>query len=172
MARIVLQSLLLIGLVVAGSDPARAQWTAVGSTGAVDDTSKDIHDTTTSTIQILDSAPLPAILDVRYNVVRVDGVAGPVLLRVRYRDNSGGGRVLARLRQVNLSTGVNTILAVVDSETFETSGDFQLRSDSTCPATVDFVNNAYYVDVRLEKWSAGALPAVQAIQVRRTLCIS
>jgi len=172
MTRIGLRSLFLMWLVVAGPVPAWAQWTAVGSTGTVDDASKDIYDTTTSAIQILSSAPLPATLDVRYNVVEVEGVAGPVVLRVRYRDNSGGGRVLARLRQVNLSTGVNTILAVVDSETFGTSGDFQLRADTTCPVAVDFVNNAYYVDVRLEKWSAGALPAVQAIQVRRTLCIS
>ena len=161
---------LVTALAVMMPSVTSASWTAVASTGAVDDLDLGIVDTDTTTMRIKNSATLPAILNVRYNVVAVDGmIQGPsdpgILLQMRVRDNGPEGRVTARLKAVNFETGTTTTLATVDSNDVAAAPGFQRVHVIRC-ATIDFSANAYFVDVAITKSGGGGTPALQLLKVQ------
>jgi hypothetical protein len=87
---------------------------------------------------------------VRYNVTPVDGLflagAFKYHLQLRYR-----GQVSARLMQVDIETGAETLLIAFDSNSFPAKHDFQVQAVSATEdsAILDFVNKAYYVEATL-----------------------
>jgi hypothetical protein len=170
--------ILVLGLVIGSSSMASAQvdpWTAVGTTGTVDEEDLSIVDMVgTATVQVKSTAPLPSTVDIRYNIVAVEGVFSPsegISMQVRFRDNGTGGRVVARLRQISFSTGAITTLLVLDSDTFPASNGFQTRSVSTCGGNVfNFLNNAYYIDLTITKFNTTGAPALQLLQVGGNIC--
>jgi hypothetical protein len=106
MKKLKISQLLLIIWLIGSAAMASAQidtWTAVGSTGTVDDADISILDTDDTIVQIKSTAPLPASLDIRYNVVAVDGVFSPgdgVRMVARFRDNGTAARVRVSLFEV------------------------------------------------------------------------
>jgi len=153
-------------------------WTTVGSAGTVD--ANDLNIFTTSDRNISVMAPqLPATLDVRYNIVAVDGLVPAnnsgqsIFMKVRYRDLGSNGQIVLRLKRYNLTTGTTTTLLTFDSNGFPQSNAAQVRSVSTEPCIsvvkFDFVNNAYFVDAQLIQTSfvniADLPPLVGIIQV-------
>ncbi len=71
-------------------------------------------------------------------------------LRLRYRD--GDGWIVARLVQVNLETGAESQLVHFDSRGFDVYGneEFVVKSlGASYTGELDFVGNAYYVELTL-----------------------
>ena len=151
-------------------------WTTVGSAGTVDARDLSIFSTNDRNLSV-NAVQVPATLDVRYNIVAVDGVALPaslgsngIYMNVRYRDMGSNGQIVLRLKQYNLFTGSNTTLLTFDSDLAPQSGTPQVQQVSTDPclssAKFDFKSNAYYVDAQLIQTSVASfteLPPLLAI---------
>ena len=170
-------SILLVAMTTTGLSTAWAQtdpWTTVGSAGTVDEADTGI---------VLLGSPnagsvtMPAAatgtLNVRYNVVAVDGALGGdnYALTARFRDNGANGRVIVRLKRYNLNTGVVTTLLTLDSNAFVGLDSFQTRTvTSACGTSLDFFNNAYFMDVEIIKTAAAGTPALGSIKLGLSLC--
>jgi hypothetical protein len=151
-------------------------WTTVGSAGTVDAQDLSIFTTNDRNIS-MNAAQFPATLDVRYNIVAVDGLvpefgADGIFMKARYRDRGSNGQLVLRLKQYNLNTGTTTTLVTFDSNTAAQSTSAQVRQVSTDPClhvAFDFINNAYFVDAQLIQTSAATLtdlpPLLAIIQV-------
>lgn len=71
-----------------------------------------------------------ATVDIRYNVVAVDGLFGgdgTKILSARIADNGAAAQVIVRLQQLNISTGAITTLAELNSNAFPSSTGAQNR---------------------------------------------
>jgi hypothetical protein len=94
---------------------------------------------------------------IRYGVVAVDGVFFPnhpspqrlePVLQLRYRD--GAGHVLAKLIKVDLNSGVeDTVVQFQSGINNVVSNDFQIGTADPIGWDLDFMNNAFYVEVTL-----------------------
>ena len=141
-------------------------WTTVGSAGTLNQADLAKVTLHQSIIQLgaelsntggAAAAPVPGgVLQntiqavVRYNVTPVDGLflPGPFKyqLQVRFRNH-----ITAKLMEVDLATGAEKQLLLLDSQSFPPNPNFQVQSvapkkDST---VMDFVNKAYYVEATL-----------------------
>ena len=166
-------------------------WTTVGSTGTLDEKSigkvffaqskvqigRVPGPVNTSLVSTIDSAVI------RYSVTAVDSFFAPracrtntslssldVRLTLRYLA-AGGGRVVAKLIEVVLSTGRETTLLTFDSTGtgLSLSDNYQVQSISVCgrPWNFDFQNKAYYIEATLTGGGITALTAagIQMIQI-------
>jgi hypothetical protein len=91
---------------------------------------------------------------IRYNVTAVSGVTSTGLtMTASFRDHGPNERLVLRLKQYALLTGVTTVLMTLDSNDFAPSDDFQVGSAHSVPAglRLDFVNNSYFVDAEFTK---------------------
>lgn len=170
--------LLLIAVLIMSLSTAWAQtkpWTTVGSAGTVDEEDTGI---------VSLGSPIPGAvmltnvaigtLNIRYNVVAVDGVFGGdnYALTVRFRDNGADARVIVRLKSYNFNTGTTRTLLTLDSNAYAAAAGFQKQTvSSNCGTHLDFFNNAYFMDVEITK--AGMLavpPALASIQLIFSIC--
>lgn len=149
-------------------------WTSVGSAGilnqadlakvtlhqsivqlGVDVVSAPIPESTTARPAGQPGVGIPTVQAVaRYNVTPVDGLffqQVPSLpfhygLRLRYL-----GHVSARLVEVDLQTGAETVLITFDSAVFPASPFFQVQTAfaQNFEGVLDFVKKAYYVEATL-----------------------
>lgn len=172
--RIVLGFVLLAG----GLSPAWADnfepWTTVGSAGTVDEGDTGIAVFSLANVTVSGAAALPANLDIRYNIVAVDGLlqgGDGILMTARFRDNGAGARVILRLREVDLSTGIVVTRLTLDSNSFAASNAFQTQSTSTCTGNFfDFNRKAYFIEAVLQKSAADGAPGLTGIRVGFLLC--
>jgi hypothetical protein len=160
------------------ADDAAKLWTTVGSAGTVDANDLSIFTTNDRNISVM-ASELPATVDVRYNIVAVDGLVPAnnggtgIFMKARYRDVGSNGQMVLRLKRYNLNTGTTTTLLTLDSNAFGQSSSPQVRKVATnpCVSTVrfDFVNNAYFVDAQLIQTSFNSIselpPLLAIIQV-------
>ena len=171
-----------------------ADWTAVGSTGTLDEKSvgKVFFDHgivqmgqvggTTNPNPSLVSTPDSAVI--RYSVTPVDSFFAPracrtntslssqdVRLRLRYLASGSGARVVAKLIEVTLATGTEKPLLTFDSTGpgLSLSDNYQVQSISVCgrPWTFDFQKKAYYIEATLTSNTIAVLTAagIQMIQI-------
>jgi hypothetical protein len=162
----------LAGLMVNAS-VALAQvqcWTSSASTGTVDetDTSKVAYNGPSAVIK--NAATLPANLHIRYNIVAVDGLFGGdnIAMTVRYRDNGGQAKILAKVQEMNLTTGTITTQMTFDSNTFAQSADVQTQTITTeafSGSFFDFLTNIYYIEAQIIKTGENGTPLLQGMQV-------
>ena len=145
-------------------------WTTVGSDGAVDE------DDLSTVVLSANSAAVrgtitSATVDIRYNVVAVEGIFGgernTKTLTARLADNGAAAQVIVRLQQLNISTGVITMLAELNSNAFPPSPVAQQRSTVfNCDRPeFNFQSNIYFFEVQLIKTGAGGNPLIRAIQI-------
>jgi len=145
-------------------------WTTVGSDGAVDEADIGTVALSANSAAVRGTV-VSAIVDVRYNVVAVEGIFGgernTKTLTVRLADNGAAAQVIVRLQQLNISTGVITMLVELNSNTFPPSVVAQRRSiPFNCDRReFDFQNNIYFFEVQLIKTGAGGNPLIRAIQI-------
>lgn len=180
--KIVLQywkALLLTSMVILGGTTSVradffAPWTTAGSTGTVDesDTSNVIFSSSYATVR---STVSSTTVDIRYNVVAIDGLLSSgegYFLKVRFRDNGTSARVRLFLKEHNIDTGTTVTRMSFDSDTYTSSSGFQTQSIPFCSPgwSFDFVNKIYYIEVQLIKGTTGGTPAIDAIQIGVTLC--
>lgn len=162
-----------------------APWTAAGSTGMVDeaDAAAVQFGQTGQGISILHEAAFvrpsapPTEVDLRYNVVAVDGLLTGDrhwVLRARVRD-TGPAVVFARLMRVNLITGQSTELLTLQSNLFPPAEGFRRLSTGRPPCSdpgfvFNFMQNIYFVEVTLAKNGSNGQPAVAGLQIAPTTC--
>lgn len=145
-------------------------WTTVGSDGTVDeaDLSTVLLSANSAAVR---GTVTSATVDVRYNVVAVDGIFGgdrnTKILTARLADNGAAAQVIIRLQQLTISTGVITMLAELNSNAFPASAVAQQRSTNfNCGRPeFDFQNNIYFFEVQLIKTAAAGNPLIRAIQI-------
>jgi hypothetical protein len=107
----------------------------------------------------------------RYNVVAVDGLfgGGCAELGVRFRDNGPEARIIVRLKRYNLVNGETTTLLTLNSDNFDASDSFQLKTVVDF-LHFDFFNFAYFLEASLRKTDATGSPALAIIQLASVLC--
>lgn len=175
---IILPSLLISGQAVGSC------WTTIGSAGTVDE-----EDLNTVAVDMNDtgvrSTVANATVNVRYNVVDTisvlgDGTTGPIGLTARLADNGTASQVVVNLRELNVSSGRDTVIASINSNNYPPSTIAQVRtvfvgdianSDGVCADVLDFSRNIYYLDVSLMKTSLGGTPLIRAINICPSQCI-
>ncbi len=143
-------------------------WTTVGSAGTVDEADMGNVALSAVTTAVKNSVANTTV-DIRYNVVAVEGIFGgeQKMLTVRFADNGAAAQVIVRLRQLNISNGVQTTLAELNSNDFPQSPVAQAQSMvfNCQKPEFDFVKNVYYIEVELIKTGAGGNPLIRAIQI-------
>jgi len=161
--------LLFFAMVLSVPVLAHAQagaWTTVGSAGTVDEADTSICTMTGGVLAVSGAAALPANLDIRYNVVAVDGLYEDCIkMAVRFKDNGDNSRVIVRLKQYGLATGTTSTMLTLDSNNFGSDALYQLQSVATCNKSFNFGENAYFVEATLTKSAAGGAPGLAVIKI-------
>ncbi len=146
-------------------------WTTVGSAGTVDEADLSLVALSVNHAAVRSAT---GTVDIRYNVVAVDGVFGgdqnQKTLTAKIADNGTAAQVIIRLRQLNISNGVVTLLAEINSNDFLPSPVAQKRAKNfNCGnPEFDFEKNIYYIEVQLIKTGPGGNPLIRAIQICRS----
>src|SRR5262245_31230403 len=106
-------------------------WTTVGSTGVVDEDDNGIVEFVLGEARVPAAAPAGSVLDLRYNIVSLEGFAGLGYfnMRVRFRDNGNAARVLLNLRHYSSVTGITSTLHTFDSEAYPPAVGYQTQSE-------------------------------------------
>jgi hypothetical protein len=161
--------LLFLAMVLSTPLLAHAQagaWTTVGSAGTVDEADTSISSMSGGQLLVSGAAALPANLDIRYNVVAVDGLYEDCIkMAVRFKDNGANSRVIVRLKQYGLETGTTTTMLTLDSNTFGSDALYQLQSVATCNKSFNFGENAYFIEATLKKTGAKGAPGLAVIKI-------
>lgn len=144
-------------------------WSTTGSTGTIDEADISIYETNGPNIYLKNSAPLPANLDVRYNIVAVDDLPAENYqkMTIRYKDNGGASRVIVRLKETNMATGITNTRMTFDSNSYSQSSSYQNRVITNYGAWwgFDFVNNIYYLEASINKTSSYGTPVLVGVQL-------
>jgi hypothetical protein len=142
-------------------------WTAVASTGTVDEanyTPVNFAFNTTS-LGFLGGSIGPSVV-ARYNVTNIAGFTNPpwTTLELGALDTSpvAGNQVVARLFEVKPCTGTQTLLCQTTSITPPVGGPTCTRCNFTTP--IDFTQFLYYVEVTISRTSPGIIE--QALTLR------
>jgi hypothetical protein len=147
-------------------------WTSVGSAGTVDEADASLVSYNQGIATIAAGAAVGTSVDIRYNVVAVDGVFGGegIALVARFRDAGATERVILRLKRYSLVNGATQTLLTLDSNVYPASAAFQTRSVGTCSADFDFANNGYFVEAQLIRTGAGGLPQLGLQKIGIIVC--
>lgn len=162
-------ALLLCAILAA---PSLAQstksWTTVGVAGDLSEDDLN-HVLLGGGIATLSStAPANTTVKIHYNVVAVDGLfdVGGLVLTARFRDSGANERVILRLWQYDLNSGVKTMLAELDSNDYAGDTNFQTRTVVECDApNFNFATKGYFIEADLSKAAAAGNPRLGIIQL-------
>jgi hypothetical protein len=150
-------------------------WTAVGSTGTVDEASQPLILHETGLVRMKPNLVGSAII--RYNVVGVDGLlpegnTQKITLLSHFYDNGAGAQVVARLYRVSHGPpyGVAQIMAI-DSNPDPAAVGWQSKGlTSGCLPDFAFGNYAYVVEVSLKQTSSAGVAALSTLRLQATAC--
>jgi hypothetical protein len=174
-------------------------WTTVGSGGTLDeaDVKKVFFDRSiVQTGQALGpvggvSTPAALVFSqtesavIRYNVTPVDGLFVPTgpcqpgtgcqgfQLKLRYLKAGPRAHVIAKLIEVDLATGLETVRLTFDSSAFPAANDYQVQQVGECGTRgFDFKLKGYYVEATLTRSSifAGSAAGIQMIKIGNDIC--
>lgn len=171
--RMILMAAVVVLVVLACAPPASAQsrcWTTVGSAGTVDEADLGIVNISGDHTAVRGDVDSSTV-DIRYNVVAVDGVFGGErnmkTMTVRFVDNGDHARVVVELRELDLVSGSFRTLAELDSNEFPPHFQAQAREIGfNCgDKEFDFANKVYYIAVKLVKTGAAGNPLLRGIDL-------
>jgi len=138
-------------------------WTAVASTGMVDNSSLSSFSNTTVGFQHATGAL--GTIYARFNVTNTYGIDTPPwnTLDLGYYDNQPTGYVTALLFQVDPCTGVATILCTKTSVDLGTNG----AGCVSCTFTqqIDFSKYNYVVEVQVNRSATTAIPIARSLRI-------
>ena len=148
--------------------PVTAQqqaWTAVGSTGAVDEASLGLYATNIASLGFQPN-PVGSVV-ARYNVTNAFGgglTDTPPwnLLEMTYFDNSPSSVVSAALFEVDRCTGAVTVLCSMNS--FDAAGNTCNRC-TFAAGTINFATSNYFVEVRVSRSVNTVNPQLIALRI-------
>jgi hypothetical protein len=160
-----LRNLLLAGLALAALFPFTANavdWTAVGSTGAIDEGSLGVY--ATNDASLFFAAGTTGNIVAYFNVVNNSGTDTPpwTTLEMTSKDGSASSNVTAVLYRVPKCSG--SAIAVCSVLSSETSTSPVCTTCST--GQLDFANNAYFVKVLVDRTATTASPAFYGLRLR------
>lgn len=147
--------------------PVTAQqgWTAVGSTGALDEASLGLYATNGPLLGFLPT-PVGTVV-ARYNVTNAFGggfTDTPPwnILEMTYFDNSPSSVVSATLFQVNRCTGAVTVLCSMNS--VDNAGN-TCQSCGFAAGSINFGASNYFVEVKVNRTVAAVNPQLIALRI-------
>ena len=160
-----LRNFLMVGLALAVLSPFAANavdWTAVGSTGALDEGSLGVY--AVNDAALFFAAPSTGNIISYFNVVNNSGTDTPpwTTLDLTSKDGSANGNVTAVLYRVAKCSG--SIIAVCSALSSETSTTPVCTSCST--GQLDFANNAYFIKVFVDRTATTASPTLYGLRLR------
>ena len=163
-------ALLVFGIAVTTPEVlASAPWTAVASTGTVDESDHSIVTLNAGGYtSIKSTAPVGSILNIRYNIVGLESISNlgqGFTLETRFRDNGSGARVRLKVKRYNKNGGTTTIHSM-DSNNYVNKTGYQTRANAACFKDFDFDNNSYFVDVEMTKSSASGGAGLGWIRIK------
>lgn len=139
-------------------------WTAIPSTGAIDESSLGAYNVSGPNLSHVAGSLTPIVA--RYNVTNTYGGGADdtppwTRLELGYFDNSAAGSVSARLYRVDPCTGTPVLICNVPSVD---------NSTSTCEACsitagFDFSQYLYYVEVVITRTSTGVTPTAKTLRI-------
>jgi hypothetical protein len=161
---------LAVAVVVLAGLPLMAQtgtWTAVASTGVVDESAVGIYAFGTTNLGYNASGSVAPIV-ARYNVTNTFGggvsdVTPWTALELGFFDNNVGSGVTATLFRVNPCTGAQAIVCTVSS--FD-SAVSTCNSCGFAAGAVNFANSLYYVEVKIGRNAAALNPQALTLRIR------
>jgi hypothetical protein len=125
---------------------------------------------------------------IRYNVTPVDGLFTPPCKTEMGRDCTGrqlqlrylatsGARVIAKLIEVDLATGVENTRLTFNSSAFPAANNYQFRLTEECGQSAvrfDFKRKAYYIEATLtgNRLTATTAAGIQMIKIGNSNCSS
>ena len=133
-------------------------WTAIASTGAVDEASLGSYAVTGATL----SHNAASLTDVvaRYNITDVSGTEQPGWTTFEMSaSNATGGMVRADLYQMDPCGGDPILLCIVFAQ-----GD-SCRTCTFSSGTFDFANNLYFVEVKITRGATNQTPLATAFRL-------
>jgi hypothetical protein len=147
-------------------------WTTVGSTGVVDEADTGIVEFVLGEARVPAAAAAGSVLNLRYNVVSLEGFAGLGFweMQVRFRDNGNAARVQLALRQYDAANGFTSTHHSFDSNAYGSAVGYQMQSECF-GVDWDFLEGPFYIEATLTKSGAGGLPAVGTIQLIPSNCV-
>jgi hypothetical protein len=164
-------SLFAIAAVLAAGAAQANTWTTVGSAGVVDDADTGIVDFVAGEARMRSNAVVGSMLNLRYNVVSLEGFSGPgqYAMRSRFRDNGSGANVRLDLRRYQ-NDGTNSLVATFDSNDHAASSTYQTQAKCIV-VDWDFNTSAYYIEATLHKGATAGTPALGLIQLVPGNCV-
>lgn len=161
-ATVLLSLLSLPALAQAPTSPL--VWTAVASTGTIDESALSIFSFGTTNLGYLGGSASVAPIVARYNVTNLAGGGLNPLwntLELGYLDTTAAGQVTATLFRVNPCNGTRIALCTV------TSVDVATAACRTClfTAGVNFQAFLYYVEVTLTRSTPGVSPQANTLRI-------
>lgn len=139
-------------------------WTAVASTGTVDESAENFYAFGTTNLGYLGGSPSTDPLIARYNVTNLAGGGVNPLwntLELGYLDTNAGGQVSATLYRVNPCTGSRVQLCTVTS----TDSSTPACRSCTFGAGMNLQAFLYYVEVTLTRLTPGASPQANTLRI-------
>ena len=157
-------------------------WTAVASTGTVDEGDLLyvlLGSPLYGDVRIRDLVRAPASIHLRYNIVAVDGLLmqkDGYWLKARFRDTGDAEQIVLKLFQYNFDSGIVQTLLTLDSNDFPAAAGYQVRTMDTVGQCLDhdafdFFNNAYFVEATVKKTGATGNPVLSLVQVGSFTCL-
>jgi len=142
---------------------ATGPWTAVASTGVLDESAAGIYAAGTTDLGYSPVGSLAPIV-ARYNVTNTWSTDTPpwTILELGYFDNSAASAVNAVLFKVDPCTGSQTVVCSV------TSFDSASSTCNSCQfaAGINFATNLYYVQVTITRNTAAVSPKALTLRIR------
>jgi len=159
------RNFLMVGLVLTVLFPFAANavdWTAVGSTGAIDEGSLGVYAANDAALFFATGTTGNIIS--YFNVVNNSGSDTPpwTTLDLTSKDGSASGNVTAVLYRVPKCSG--SAIAVCSALSSETSTTPVCTSCST--GQLDFANNAYFIKVFVDRSATTASPTLYGLRLR------
>jgi len=142
-------------------------WNSVGSAGTIDEDDLDIAKLGGPTITILNSASVPATLNVRYDVTVSETFIGTNvedILGGFYVDNGPDAQVTLKLKSLNMTTGAITTLMEFDSDDFPQSSTGQVQY--VLPGsgvTYNFNTTVYWVEAAIIRTSSAGRASLSGV---------
>jgi Subtilase family/Bacterial Ig domain len=146
-------------------------WMTTGDSGATEDEANPARPTYTNFTAAANSGSPAGTYVLRYNITALGNLtslgAVNTRLRVRFRDEGAGSRVVVSLMSANLFGGVSTLGTMFDSDSFGPGSGFQTQEVIMPAVTFNFLQNVYWLEVRLIKDNTTNQPGFGAAMINQ-----
>jgi hypothetical protein len=155
-------------LALAPAAQAAKDWTAVASTGTIDNTSLGFFAFNGPSLTYLSGSSSLQPIIARYNVTNTfDNNSNPdqpgwTTLELGYDNPGAAGAITATLFQVDPCTGAQTTLCVVSSQAATTNS---CSPPCTFSTVIDFSRHLYYIQVRLARTATTLFPVAKTLRL-------